>query len=83
MRNRAQYFARFPGRAAVLEAIRAAGSWTPAQMDAWARRNGGNAETYEALRWLVRKGKVSYTPNLWVAAPARFSVAASQRRRAS
>lgn len=63
MRRNPQYCQRFPGRKAVLDALtESGGSWTPHQMFDWARRNGGTADTYAALAWHVRKGKLTYSP---------------------
>jgi DNA-binding SARP family transcriptional activator len=55
-------------RAAVLaELKRAGGQWSPSQLHAWARANGGSEPTYAALDFYVRRGRVAYSPNLWVA----------------
>jgi hypothetical protein len=59
-------YSAFPGRAAVLAELKRAGHWTPKDVAAWARCNGGSEPTYAALAWAVRRGKVAYTPNLWV-----------------
>lgn len=58
-------YARFPGRAAVLVAVKEAGTWTARDVFAWARCNGGSEETYAALAWFVKRGKLGYANNAW------------------
>lgn len=64
----------FPGRAAVLKALKAEGSWTARDVFNWARQNGGSEPTYAALDYWTRRGRITYTPNLWVAVASRSEV---------
>jgi hypothetical protein len=56
-------------RRSVLAEVQAAGTWTPRQLSAYARGQADGSEpVYEALHYWVRKGRITYTPNLWTAA---------------
>lgn len=58
--RRSSSYARFPGRPAVLKALRAAGTWTPHDVFAWSAGNGGSKHAYAALRHYVKLGKVKH-----------------------
>lgn len=62
---------KFPGRAAVLVALRAAGgTWTPTDVARWGRSNGGTRSTYQALTWYVQRGVLAYDGKRWTYVPA-------------
>jgi predicted component of viral defense system (DUF524 family) len=52
-------------RRSVLQAVQADGHWTPTNVPAYNRAR--SADTYEALHYWVRKGRITYTPNRWEA----------------
>jgi hypothetical protein len=52
-------------RRGVLAAVQQDGQWTPTNVPAYNRAR--SADTYAALDYWVRKGRITYTPNLWKA----------------
>ncbi len=66
MRVGPRTYARFPGRPAVLKALReAGGAWTPTDAFRWACSNGGSEPTYSALAHYVARGKLDYDGKRW------------------